>query len=160
GFFQPIWVTQPPASPARERWSVVSGAARCLEQRRGFSDYRCRIDASTPSLLRLGTFYYPGWTLYVDGHRRPLPPVGPQGLIEFPIEPGVHDVSARFEDTPLRSWATRLSLASGMVLLALPLATAVIRHRQGDHRPPPWWQRPMTQPEGPAISTTAPEVNA
>ena len=48
----------------------------------------------------------------VDGASRPLEYNNPNGLMEFTIEPGQHLVELRFQDTPVRTWATRLSVLS------------------------------------------------
>jgi hypothetical protein len=53
----------------------------------------------------------------------------PQGLIQFSLAPGEHQVQVRFQDTPVRLWSTRLSLgAAVLLLLTLWLGKA---HRRG-----------------------------
>src|SRR5205823_7179255 len=42
----------------------------------------------------------------------------PQGAMEFTLAPGTHEVRARFADTPVRTWATRLSWLALLLLLA------------------------------------------
>jgi hypothetical protein len=42
----------------------------------------------------------------------------PRGRIHVTLPPGVHRVEARFEDTPVRRWSDRASLAS-IALLAV-----------------------------------------
>ena len=68
----------------------------------------------------MNTFYFPGWTVTVDGRNWPAAPSRPQGLIELTLEPGTHRVEVRWTDTPLRRWSTALSfLALGLLLLSV-----------------------------------------
>lgn len=94
--------------------------------------YDFRVAITAQARLRVNTFYFPGWTLYVDGAKRPVDYSSPQGLMEFSLEPGRHQVQVRFEDTPVRMWATRLSLFALVLLLcsAFPLIATALRGKR------------------------------
>ncbi len=77
---------------------------------------RFRVSSQTPFVLRPYTFYWPGWTAYVDGVKTPIEIADPDGWITFWVPAGTHDVRLRLEDTPPRGlgWGV-----SGLALLAL-----------------------------------------
>ena len=77
---------------------------------------RFRVRGSTRFVLRLYTFYWPGWTAYVDGVKTPIEVAEPDGWITFWVPEGTHDVLLRLENTPPRwlGWGV-----SGLTLLGL-----------------------------------------
>jgi hypothetical protein len=118
--YEPVWVQQPPRQPATAPVTLVAGQARLLSARPSPTYFEIQADVTEEARLRVNTFYFPGWTLYVDGSERKIDYLNPQGMIEFSLEPGEHQVQVRFVDTPLRLWSTRLSLgATSLLLLAL-----------------------------------------
>ncbi len=66
--------------------------------------------------LNLFTFYFPGWTAYVDGVKTPIEISKPEGFITVPAPAGTHEVLVRFEDTPPRRWGW---IISGLALAVL-----------------------------------------
>lgn len=81
-----------------------------------------RIFIVTPRgfLLRLYTFYFPGWRAYVDGKEAKIEIAGPEGFITVWVTRGRHEVLVRFEDTPPRTAGWIIS-AAGACLLCLAL---------------------------------------
>lgn len=81
-----------------------------------------RFHVSTPTrfVLRLYTFYFPGWRAYVDGERVEIEIARPEGFITLQVPEGTYDVVVRFEDTPPRilGWAVS---AGGLVGLMVTL---------------------------------------
>jgi hypothetical protein len=77
------------------------------------------ITGDTEFVMRLFTFYFPGWTAYVDGIKTPIQPSEPEGWITFTVPLGQHVISVRLENTPPRwlAWAI-----SGLALVALVAA--------------------------------------
>ena len=78
---------------------------------------------STPKkfVLRLYTFYFPGWQAYVDGEKIEIEVASPEGFITVWVPEGQHEVSVRFEDTPPRTIGWTIS-AVGALMLAVALA--------------------------------------
>jgi len=119
--FEPIWVQQIPQAPAKESLTVLSGGtARVVEAKLSPGNNQFRVVATAQSRLRLNTFYFPGWTLYVDGAVAPIDQFNPEGLMEFTLSPGQHQVQAVFQDTPVRRWSDWLSLLA-LLLPVLPV---------------------------------------
>ncbi len=89
---------------------------------------RFRVSGSTAFVLRPYTFYWPGWTAYVDGVKTPIEIAQPDGWITFWVPAGTHDVLLRLENTPPRwlAWGV-----SGLALIILiGLAVWGLRRRQ------------------------------
>lgn len=99
---------------------------------------RLAVSGSEAFLLRLYTFYWPGWTAYVDGVEQPIEVAEPEGWINVWVPAGDHAVLLRLEDTPVRQvgWlAATLSLAALVALAVWRLRLPVTRPRP---EPLPW----------------------
>ncbi|CAA9242793.1 MAG: hypothetical protein AVDCRST_MAG77-1768 [uncultured Chloroflexi bacterium] len=89
------------------------------------------VDAGTASQVAFHQLAFPGWRGYVDGQpaqvdvARYEPLAASLGFMVMAVPPGRHRVEVRFGPTPLRSFATALSAASG----ALAVAWLVTRSR-------------------------------
>jgi hypothetical protein len=118
--YEPIWVQERPQTPAEERLTLVEGQGRVSVVRLSPAYYEFHVGVTEAARLRVNTFYFPGWTLSVDGAERPVDYSNSQGLIEFSLERGEHLVQLRFADTPVRRWSTRLSLLALFLLLLTP----------------------------------------
>jgi hypothetical protein len=70
--------------------------------------------------VRLQTFYFPGWSVRMDGDEIPIHPASHSGLIEFALPAGRHILEARFGPTPVRA-------ASEVISLLALLAAVVLR---------------------------------
>ena len=128
GEYAPVWVQQRPTAPAGEPLTFVAGQGRVVSSQLSVATRQFIVEAVVESRLRLNTFYFPGWTLYVDGVERPIDYSNPQGVMEFSLGSGLHGVKFAFEDTPVRAWAGRLSLLALLVLVGVGLAR-VLRSR-------------------------------
>ncbi len=127
--YQPIWVREQPEKPAVERMTLLSGQGRVTVNRLSVADYEFEVDIGETAWLRVNTFYFPGWTLFVDGSERPIDHSNPNGVMEFALEPGQHRVHLSFLDTPVRRLGKAISLLSGLLLVSAPLL------RRAAHRP-------------------------
>ena len=86
---------------------------------------RFAISSSVKFVLRLYTFYFPGWRATVDGQEVEIEVAHPEGFITLRVPAGPHEVWVRFEDTPPRTagW-----IVSAVGLVALVVALALIRN--------------------------------
>ncbi len=87
------------------------------------ADYSLEI-ASPQAQVTFPIVYFPGWVGEID--RRPVY-VGPDpaGLISLPLSRGLHQVSLKFIDTPVRYWGNVISLAA-LVFWLLGLTACLI----------------------------------
>lgn len=76
------------------------------------------INATTPAKVQIGTFYYPGWQLSIDGKETPFEIQNKSGMMTFYIPQGRHSFSFTFEDTLLRSTSKIISLLFFIVVLS------------------------------------------
>ena len=72
-------------------------------------------------MLRVLTFYWPGWTAYLDGARVPIQVTNPEGFISVAVPAGSHALRLRLEDTPARRLSWIISTAALLLLLGLML---------------------------------------
>jgi len=118
--YEPIWVRERPQAPAAEPVTLLEGEGRVLSVRLSPTYHEFHAEIREEARLRVNIFYFPGWTLYVDGAERPVDYSNPQGLMEFSLERGEHLVQVLFADTPVRLWSTRISLLALFLLLLTP----------------------------------------
>jgi hypothetical protein len=114
--YEPIWVTERPAAAAGTRVAVVAGQGRLSIARQTPTEYQLRADLMDEAQLRVKAFYFPGWTLTVDGAEQAIDRTNPQGVMEFWLPQGIHDVRLAFADTPVRLWAMRVALLTSLLL--------------------------------------------
>jgi hypothetical protein len=89
-----------------------------------------RLSSSVPFTARFNTIYFDGWRATIDGAPVPISPSYPEGLITFPVPAGDHEIELRFGDTPLRTAANMVSVAT---LVALLGTAAFLRFRARGH---------------------------
>jgi len=79
-----------------------------------------RFAVVTPEefVLRLYTFYFPGWRATVDGREVDIEVASPEGFITLWVPAGQHEVLVRFEDTPARTAGWTISLITLPFLIA------------------------------------------
>lgn len=119
--FEPIWVEEFPTTPSAEpSLTFVGGSGTVTGSDHTATIQLFVVDVTQDSVVRSSTFYFPGWTLFVDDRERAIAPGSPHGLLEFYLEPGRHVLLLRFQDTPVRSISALVSLTALVLLLATP----------------------------------------
>ena len=122
--YTPIWagdIKKITSATPMGRVSVVSGEALSDITEWKSEERAINIKASTPAVLRISTFYYPGWQARIDGHKTEIMIEKRNGAMLIDIPEGRHKLALEFEDTPLRYYARIISLVSlcAIVLLVL-----------------------------------------
>ncbi len=97
------------------RATLPDGARVTVVEHKPNSD-RFRVVTPTGFVLRLYTFYFPGWRAYLNGERVDIEIARPEGFITVEIPEGTHDVLVRFETTGPRMLG---GIVSAVALLAL-----------------------------------------
>jgi len=80
---------------------------------------RFHVTGDTRFVFRLFTFYFPGWTVYVDGVPTEIMIADPDGLITFWVPEGEHEVVVQLENTPIRWLGIALSGLATITLVVL-----------------------------------------
>jgi len=117
GEYTPIWVHERPQSLAESPLVFVAGKGHILFSEVSSLSKRFRLEIQEDARLRLNTFYFPGWTLYVNDVEHLIEYENPQGVMEFTLPAGHYEVWFVFRDTPVRRWSKYLSIAAFGVLL-------------------------------------------
>jgi hypothetical protein len=132
GDYLPIWVREvPPADrllpvyreagsdfiiPRLARASLPSGA-RVLEARYGLTTAELVVETPVDFTATFNWYFFPGWHAELDGRTERLYPVGDYGLLGVDVPAGRHRLQISFGATPLRRWASIVSIASLIMLL-------------------------------------------
>ncbi|MDO8270207.1 MAG: 6-pyruvoyl-tetrahydropterin synthase-related protein [Candidatus Levybacteria bacterium] len=105
---QNIWVEKLPASNIE----ILTGKAKIVSTKRTPILHAYSIFAEERTLFRENTFYFPGWNLYVNGEKCPFSYQDKEktNTIRFFLPPGKHQVSLKFENTRVITFANSVSL--------------------------------------------------
>jgi hypothetical protein len=127
--YQPIWVQKQPDQPAPDNHLlVIEGQVRELSSRMNSDRYKWNLEANGSARLRIATFYYPGWKVYIDNQPREVQITNPYGMMDILLDSGVHKIVATFEETTLRSAAIWISIAILGILIAILLIPRKRKH--------------------------------
>jgi hypothetical protein len=99
--------------------TFIEGQGSILASRLSPSTREFVVDVTDGARMRFNTFYFPGWTLYINGVEQPIEHGNPQGLMEFSLGPGQQGVKFVFRNTPVRLWSTWLSWLTLLGLAAI-----------------------------------------
>jgi hypothetical protein len=91
--------------------------ANILSANYGFNRAELVIDSPQPYQAIFHTFYFPGWTAWVDGQTAPIAPVTERGLIGVTMPAGSHHLRLEFRETPLR-WGANVTSLVSLALIA------------------------------------------
>jgi len=116
----PIWAPLPPPDAAGDDLNITGGEGsfRRISKKTNFQQYQ--IDITSPgAVVELQTFYFPGWKIWVDGSPVPIDPARDKllGRMQVDMNTGVHILTARFTNTPVRTIGNSLSLLSWLLLI-------------------------------------------
>lgn len=71
-----------------------------------------QVFSANAHTVRLRTFYFPGWTVYIDGKEAQINMDQRLGAMLILVPPGQHEIKVKFEHTPLRKETKYISLAA------------------------------------------------
>lgn len=120
--FRPIWHTQQKERDfATEGWIPVRfkhGDGNIEIVSWGSQSRIFHVNASSASIIRVSTFYYPGWTAFMNGNEISIEIEDESGAMLLSIPQGKSTVLLEFKDTPLRkfaSWTSILSIIAAFI---------------------------------------------
>lgn len=88
------------------------------------------INAEQPSVLRVRTFNFPGWTAYIDGIRTEINTERDTRVMLVNVPAGKHRMRLVFRDTPVRLAGKLISLATAIVMIVI-FSAKIPRTRKG-----------------------------
>jgi hypothetical protein len=128
--YTPVWAKDLEKllkKPAPERIAVLSGNAFATVLAWQPEKRVIGAEVYSNALLRVATFYYPGWVARLDGGKVQIVTESNTGEMLVSVPNGKHTLTLEFVDTPLRRSAKYISLIS---LLFLITAALWIRMRE------------------------------
>lgn len=102
-----------------DRIGIIEGQGMVETIRIGGASVEGRVVAEGPVRVQFYTYWFPGWTAYVDGEAVPASPEGPHGLITFDVPAGEHHVAIRMRGTPMRNISAIVSAVSLLLVVAI-----------------------------------------
>lgn len=129
GTYLPRWVVQRPTgspmetairnnkTPRRFDSTVLPAGVTLLKE--AYRANQATIELDTPAAFQAiyHSFYFPGWTVKIDGEKVPIVPTDQTGLISFAVPAGRHVLNIRWWLTPLRAGTAVISLGAALGLL-------------------------------------------
>lgn len=104
-----------------ENLNVLTGKANIKELRKMQTKHEYIVDASTDTLIKENTFYFPGWSVTANNHKVKINYENKNyfGVITFPLRKGLYKVTVEFKDTPVRYWSKIVSLLALITIIVL-----------------------------------------
>ena len=116
-----IWIGKTEDYPTRTtQGKIIEGKGQITSEVIKNSERQYSVDASTSVKMLDYTFYFPGWTVYIDGQKTTIEFQDPKyrGIITYNVPSGKHTILVKFEDTKIRLLGKVLTLIfSGVFIL-------------------------------------------
>jgi hypothetical protein len=119
--YLPIWAPLPPPDPPNGDAELVTGQGAIQTTFKNSFKQEYQVVTSTPSVLQINTYYFPGWVYQVNGQPVTVDPTRDKllGRPWIDLEPGTYTISAVFTDTLIRTIGNYLSLFSWLLLILI-----------------------------------------
>ncbi len=112
--FDPIWYTQ-----REQKFTTpvesLSKNAQISTTEISPNNWKAIITANEPTTIKFNLLYFPGWEVKINNILTHIIPTG--GLIHFTIPSGIHQVTARFTETPIRQAGNIITAMTGLSLI-------------------------------------------
>ncbi len=126
--YEPRWVDKcPPYYP--QALVGLSGPIEFSEIARRTARQEYLVEAPARTMVESALFYYPGWTLTIDGAPAAVAPIPGRGTMEFEGPAGRHAVVLDLQFTPVRRNSLLVSLGLFFLLIFVS-AVEGLRRRQ------------------------------
>lgn len=126
----PIWVLRMRTQKNPSKFSFVSSSGKISILENKSAKVSAQIEATQAAKIRFNQYYFPGWTVKVDGKRVDFDyqRAEDSGLPIFDIQKGKHQILAEFKNTVDRNIADTISI--GSIGLWLVLSLRGVRQRR------------------------------
>lgn len=110
-------------APGLPRLEIAVGAGTVVENYSRGSSAGGVVNMATPGTVQIDVYYFPGWSVAVDGQPAAIRPSAPTGAILVDVPAGEHRIDARFDvnavGTPPRALGAAVSGAMLLAVIAL-----------------------------------------
>lgn len=117
--YTPIWSNEVPEFIAVDKYEVLEGDIVMVEQDVKAQRYQFNFQAETYGKVRINTYYFPGWKIFIDGEESKIDYSNEYGLMDIELPAGQHNVEVVFARDTLRLWAEIISLLSLLILFLI-----------------------------------------
>jgi len=126
--YEPRWVVERPPYSAS---SILGPAApvKAIEICRSAARQEFLVSAAARTVVEASTFYYPGWTVTIDGVRTLVLPMEHRGTMTFELPAGEHRVVLKLEPTRTRLVGVLVSIFTLFLLMATSLWDRIAKVR-------------------------------
>jgi hypothetical protein len=117
-----IWIGKSEDYPDKNpQGQIIEGEGKIIAGTLKNSSRTYTVDAKTSLKMVDHTFYFPGWTVFVDGVKTNIEFQNPEyrGVITYQVPQGKHSIYLAFEDTKVRLLGKILSALSLILFIAL-----------------------------------------
>jgi hypothetical protein len=97
---------------------VLKGEGVIKDLKTSSFSFDFKVEAQTPTVLRVNTFNFPGWKAWIDGEPTMIDDQNKYRLITLNISKGAHWVSVKFTDTLTRRIGNIISFLSWLLVLS------------------------------------------
>jgi hypothetical protein len=97
----------------------TGGEVEIALQSAGLSSLRATVTSAVAMPLRLASFYFPGWHVWIDGAETAPYPSTNLGLLTIDMPAGEHTLEVKWLGTPLQRGSTVFSLVALVIAIAL-----------------------------------------
>jgi uncharacterized membrane protein len=118
--YTPLWVKDVKiisSDTDHERVSVISGTALFDVTEWNAERRIINIKSATDVLMRISTFYYPGWKASLDNKKTPIRIEPETGAMLIDVPEGEHTLLVEFGDTPIRYYSKFVSLTFLFIMI-------------------------------------------
>ena len=126
GEVSPIWSIRFMEKDPKDDIEIIDGDAKIIKVEKKSTYHEYVIDANKKTRIRENTLYFPGWKIYdneIEITEVEFQDPKNRGLITFYVDPGLHNIVLKFEDTKLRKFANYISAISLIGLIFIPVLT-------------------------------------
>jgi len=117
----PLWVKQKPQEHFNEKVITVKGQGKPSNIIYNSKKITFDYDSNVPSVVRIATIYYPGWSARSNLGEKAVFHDDENGLIELKLTREEHKVTLEFRETALRLMSNIISLTSVLLVVFLIL---------------------------------------
>lgn len=126
--YLPKSAQEPPAELASSRYQILTGSSEVSDFKEGTNWITFRVNSKSHTIIRLSKYYFPNWKVFVDGKEIKIDYENNLGLITFILGVGNHQIKAKLNDTPIRTFSNLITIL-GFGLLCILLLTQLPRVR-------------------------------
>jgi len=114
---------------AKQSYSVISGEMKVKEIQNLPQEKKYSLSANKESVMRINTYSFPGWKIYMDGKQISYTDNNKLKLITLKIPVGSHTLISKFTNTTVRGTGNWISLISIITLIFIWLCGYPFKRR-------------------------------